>query len=357
MTAMKTVKHSLGLMLCAVAMAAGCGDDVNPVSDDSSSGETAGTTGTSSESDDTGSTSSSTSATSAESSSTAAADTTGTEDDTTGSPGTEGDTTGSPGTEGDTTGSPGTEGDTTGSPGTEGDASGSSGPEGEGDVSGSAGSEDESAGSTSSESGTEPDASGSDAGSTSAVDGSSDGGGSAGESSTGGPDASSSSGGEESSESTGEEVLPPPDDLVPNGGFEDGTRSQWTQSGGPTFTVTTDEQHTGMYSLLTTNRVNGYDSPAYNLIPLVTPGDTYNISVSVRLLNGEPANFGAQVVLNCGSGNSYPWLGGGSVTATGWTQLGGEYTVPDCELTRLEFYINASAGVSYYLDDLVLSQP
>ena len=69
--------------------------------------------------------------------------------------------------------------------------------------------------------------------------------------------------------------------------FEDGTTQGWSPRGPVTLDVVTDTAHTGMYSLRTTGRTAGWNSPSLNVLSLLEVGATYTISGCTRLVAGE----------------------------------------------------------------------
>ena len=71
--------------------------------------------------------------------------------------------------------------------------------------------------------------------------------------------------------------------------FEDGTLQGWRPRGTAVVENTTEAANTGTHSLQTTNRSAGFNSPARELLGVLSPNTPYQVRVAVRLLSGEPA--------------------------------------------------------------------
>src|SRR6185295_16155840 len=69
--------------------------------------------------------------------------------------------------------------------------------------------------------------------------------------------------------------------------FEDGTTQGWIPRGSVVLTNTTEAAQAGIRSLKTTGRTAGFNGPSLNVMPLLTKGATYQVTVSVRLVTGE----------------------------------------------------------------------
>src|SRR5881394_427645 len=69
--------------------------------------------------------------------------------------------------------------------------------------------------------------------------------------------------------------------------WEDGTTQGWFPFGSPTLTNSTEQALTGTHSLKTTNRTATFMGPGTSLTGQLTPGTTYRVSVSARLVGGQ----------------------------------------------------------------------
>ena len=136
--------------------------------------------------------------------------------------------------------------------------------------------------------------------------------------------------------------------------FEDGTTGSW-QGRNATVAVTDTDGHESSHSLLITGRTAGWNGAQLPVGSLVTEG-TYEIEAWVKLAPGsDPAgvNLGMQ---QPGASNEYPWVGGRpTVTADGWVQLSGSYTVDPATPPTILYVESASATVDILLDDVTIT--
>ena len=147
--------------------------------------------------------------------------------------------------------------------------------------------------------------------------------------------------------------------------FEDGASDGWVSfNGASTPANSTAAAFSGTHSLLTTTNSSGSSSgPALTLTNLI-PGATYTITGQVMLTSGASAvavNFTVQRSdPGCSGGICYDTVGAYQVpvSATGWGQIGGSYTV-STTATSLVLYaqlIGATTAQSFYLDDVVITE-
>ena len=147
--------------------------------------------------------------------------------------------------------------------------------------------------------------------------------------------------------------------------FEDGTTQGWVSFNGASAPAnTTAQAYTGTHSLLTTTGSGGQGGPSISLNGTLIPGATYQITGYLRLTDGETsgsANFTMKSTdPGCSGGTCYTTIGNYTVavSASGWAQIGGTYTVSTSE-TALTLYaqlIGAGGAQSFYLDDVVLNE-
>ena len=147
--------------------------------------------------------------------------------------------------------------------------------------------------------------------------------------------------------------------------FEDGTADGWASFNGATAPVSTiAAAFTGTHSLLTSTNATGASSgPSIQLTSLI-PGATYQITGQVMLTSGEAATNANFTVLRsdlgCSGGTCFDTVGAfqAPVSATGWGQIGGTYTL-STTATSLVLYaqlVGPATTQSFYLDDVVITE-
>jgi len=160
-------------------------------------------------------------------------------------------------------------------------------------------------------------------------------------------------------------VRPATAQVVATYDFEDGTADGWSSfNGASTPANSTAAAFSGTHSLLTTTNSSGASSgPSITLTNLI-PGATYTITGEVMLTSGETAvaaNFTVdRSDPGCSGGTCFDTVGGFQVpvSATGWAQIGGTYTV-STTATSLVLYAQlegATTAQSFYLDDVVITE-
>jgi glucuronoarabinoxylan endo-1,4-beta-xylanase len=144
-------------------------------------------------------------------------------------------------------------------------------------------------------------------------------------------------------------------ELATNPGFETGTTTGWFAFGSPTLTVETVRVHSGSYACLVTNRTAGYMGAAQSFAGVLQSGQTYNVSAWVRLVSGASQTVYLTFQKTDGSGTTYLQAATNTATASGWTQIAGQYTLNvSGTLGSLTLYAELpnSATGAYYIDDL-----
>ena len=136
----------------------------------------------------------------------------------------------------------------------------------------------------------------------------------------------------------------------------------WSSFNGASAPVsTTAAAYTNNYSLLTTTNSSGNSSgPSINLTSVLQAGATYTITGYLKLTNGEGSANANFSVVRTDSGAHYDTIGAYKVPVndSGWAQIGGTYT-PTTTETGLTLYaqlVGATNQVSFYLDDVVITQ-
>jgi len=147
--------------------------------------------------------------------------------------------------------------------------------------------------------------------------------------------------------------------------FEDGTADGWVSFYGASTPVATNAAaYAGSYSLLTSTSASGTGGPSIALNSVLLAGAKYTITGWVQLTSGESAanaNFTiSRSDPSCSGGTCYDTIGSYQVgvSSSGWTQIGGSYTVSTTE-TGLLLYaqlVGATTAQSFYLDDVVITE-
>ncbi len=151
--------------------------------------------------------------------------------------------------------------------------------------------------------------------------------------------------------------------------FNDGTADGWSSfNGASTPTASSAETYgASAYSLLTATNTGGAGGPSINVTGILQAGAKYTITGYVRLLAGEPATNANFTIKStdataCASGGGTCYTPAGNYTTaindSGWTQIGGSYTVSATEtgLTLYAQLVGASTQQSFYLADVVITQ-
>src|SRR6202034_1304095 len=120
----------------------------------------------------------------------------------------------------------------------------------------------------------------------------------------------------------------------------------------------------GSFSLLTTTGATGQGGPSVLASSILQAGAKYTITCFVQMTPGEsPTNANFTVKRTdpaCSGGTCFDTVGAFQVpvTATGWAQVGGSYTVSSTA-TALTLYaqlVGATTAQSFYLDDVVITE-
>ena len=138
--------------------------------------------------------------------------------------------------------------------------------------------------------------------------------------------------------------------------FESGLQG-WGPRGAASVALTTDDAHGGATSLLTTGRAEGWQGPTLDVTNALAVGGTVEVSLWVRLAPGEePTALNASVQRDRGTATGYDGVAGASgvVTADGWTQLRGTYTL-GTPVDRAQLYVEGAAGVDFLVDDVAVT--
>jgi endo-1,4-beta-xylanase len=127
---------------------------------------------------------------------------------------------------------------------------------------------------------------------------------------------------------------------------------------GATVALTSAAAHAGTQSLLTTNRLQGWQGPALDITKGLAVGRTVGVTVWAKLAPGEaPASLKVSVQRDRGTVTNYEGVAGASavVSADGWTQLKGTYTLGG-PIDKAQIYVEGDADVDFMIDDFTLAE-
>jgi endo-1,4-beta-xylanase len=139
--------------------------------------------------------------------------------------------------------------------------------------------------------------------------------------------------------------------------FEDGTAQGWTARGAAAVAPSTTVAHGGSGSLAVTARTAAWQGPTLDVLDRFTLGTQYTISVWVRLAEGAAADS-ARLSVERRSGGVAAYdqvVGNTAVTAGGWVNLTGRYTLAT-EVDFLSVYVEtANTTGAFFIDDVLIS--
>ena len=106
-----------------------------------------------------------------------------------------------------------------------------------------------------------------------------------------------------------------------------------------------------------TNRTQPWHGAALDVTAGLPVGTAVEVSVWAKLAPGQaPASLKVSVQRDNGGGSAYDGVAGAgaSVTADGWTQLKGTYTL-GAAADKAQVYVEGAVGVDFLLDDFSLA--
>ncbi|WP_110931738.1 endo-1,4-beta-xylanase [Paenibacillus bouchesdurhonensis] len=145
--------------------------------------------------------------------------------------------------------------------------------------------------------------------------------------------------------------------LLTNPGFESGTTSGWEGTAGTeTVSVASNPVFEGSYSALVEGRQSEWHGIAQSLLGKLAPGQTYDITASVRLKSASSGRVLLTMQQSDGSGDDYLRVAESPVTDNAWSTLRGSFLYePSGTVTSLKLYFEGpGAGVDFYVDDVVV---
>ena len=149
-------------------------------------------------------------------------------------------------------------------------------------------------------------------------------------------------------------AIPPPNTAGASAGFESGTLEGWgSRTGGELVANSTADAHSGTRSLLTTNRTQTFQGPAFNVTNVVFNGSRYAVSVWAKLVPGQPdSQLRVSLQRNAGTITTFHTVvGNTTVTANAWVQLQATFSMTLAN-TSATLYVESNTGTaSFYIDD------
>ncbi len=149
--------------------------------------------------------------------------------------------------------------------------------------------------------------------------------------------------------------------LFQSSDFEGSSVDGWKSRGTSLLTVTAEDHHSGSQSLKVTGRTANWHGAEYDVKSVITPGETYDVTVWARPVAGSPSSefkLTRELVGNSSCGSSqFEWIKtAAGVTDASWIELSGTLSIPsDCVPTKLSVYVESTGEtVSYYMDDTSL---
>ncbi|GAA3796784.1 endo-1,4-beta-xylanase [Sphaerisporangium flaviroseum] len=139
--------------------------------------------------------------------------------------------------------------------------------------------------------------------------------------------------------------------------FESGSAQGWSPRASASLAVSTAEAHGGTAALLTTGRSASWDGPSLGVLGKMTKGSKYTLSLWVRLgPDTASGDLGLSVERRLAGTASYDRVvAPTAITAGGWTQLKGSYTLA-YDVDFLSVYVESASGTfPFYIDDFTLA--
>lgn len=158
-------------------------------------------------------------------------------------------------------------------------------------------------------------------------------------------------------ETAGDEI-PPQKGVILQTDFEDQTAQNWFVRGDKVEIFSSTAA--GSRSLKVAGRTEKSDGVQLDISPLIFKGRTYQISVSARLVQGQPADsmkISMQETNSSGERTFTPITELTPVTAGEWVTLTGEYTGTTSDYNLVITIAAEGATTSFYIDNFVIKTP
>ncbi len=156
-------------------------------------------------------------------------------------------------------------------------------------------------------------------------------------------------------ESLGDEIPVQTGELLKND-FEDMTAQNWFVRGDAVQIFSSNAA--GSQSLKVTGRAKNYEGVGLDVSPLIFKGRTYDVSVSVRLLKGQPKDLLKMTMLQTPPTGDPKYIEINTpkeVSDAEWTTLSGKYTGTTSENNLVIYVEGAGATTSFYIDNFTIS--
>jgi endo-1,4-beta-xylanase len=141
--------------------------------------------------------------------------------------------------------------------------------------------------------------------------------------------------------------------------FEDGTTNPFFAFGPATLANSTAAAFTGTHSLAITGRGASYAGPGVNLQGQLTKGATYQVTMSVRMVTGQPTSTLQATMQRTPTGGSATYdsvATASNVTDQAWVTMSAVYSF-STDNSGLILYVQSSSGTgSFYLDAVSITQ-
>ena len=156
---------------------------------------------------------------------------------------------------------------------------------------------------------------------------------------------------------SGPVTIAPEENLLADPGFENGTGT-WYPFGDCVLEHTNAQAHSGMSSILVTNRITDWNGAAVDLANMLETDTTYLFYGWVMLDNASQADFTLTLKQSDGAGTNYIRVDSKKVTAGKWVQLSGEFkSILTGTVTEAALYFEGpGAGTNFYVDDVAVAK-
>ncbi len=152
--------------------------------------------------------------------------------------------------------------------------------------------------------------------------------------------------------------IPPQTGILLQNDFEDNTAQNWFVRGDGVEMFSTNAA--GSQSLKVAGRTANWHGLALDISPIFFKGRTYLISVSARLVKGQPSDSLKITMMQTPPKGEASYMlisNPTTVTDSEWVTLSGEYKVTTTDNNLLLYVESAGATTSFYIDNFVVKMP
>lgn len=145
--------------------------------------------------------------------------------------------------------------------------------------------------------------------------------------------------------------------LIGNSSLEAGLDG-WSGMGAVELATETAAANSGLRSLRASARTASWQGPRHDVTGLVAGARSYDVSLWVRVDGAASATAALTAQIGCAGADAvFQPIANASVNDSGFTQLAGSLTLPDCEIQSVAVYAEGpDAGVDLIVDDLTLRE-